>query len=844
MSNSIGYRLIFGVLVLSACLAVYVTVSVSGQSPPTGQHHHCNPFDLDCDADATPVPTARPTAVPTAKPTAVPTARPTRPGCDYDPELGEWVCPTPKPAPTEVPTAVPTKVPTKVPTEVPTAVPTKVPTAVPTATGPTATLSASRSTIAPRLSTIVYADVEPTDTDTSWDDGGLSRSACPGGTSGTGEVDEFPPPQIRLWGCTTGEYTVALNLRNGTELATIVITVTGNIPPAFGAESYSFSVTESSASGTQVGTVSATDGNTGDTVSYSITAGNSAGKFTINASTGAITVSGALDHETAASYSLTVTASDSNGGSDTATVTVAVTDENEPVVFGEASYNFSVSTTAAVDTAVGTVSATDPDGDTVSYSITAGNSAGKFAIGSGTGAITVASSPGASPTSYSLTVTGSDGRGGAANVAVNIAVSSSGPTATATPTTRAGAVSATPKTIAVGQVTTITATWRNVASTTKLSFGPQLGKTCASSQGHGVQGSSVSNIELVAKESQTLTGCATGTATVQLLDGSTVLDSVDVMVVARPVIIQTRRVGYRWFNIGWTAARPYTSFAVEWRNEGSTGAFVTLPTTGDKGARAIMSGMAAAIRGIPYENYENKKIELRLVAQGSGGLEGRSETLRYSRHLPVDSIGHGHDHVLMYDLSWLAHRTINLARYLENEAAASAGAWAAVDSTLGLETCKGTLATISTACPQNTDRSVLQVVIGDCPVGDACYDSGTGEGIEGHLSGLRRIIFEEIIAPKEGVEFTWTDLQRLDGKIVPTGGRYKWVTNTYVHEFGHAFGLIDRYEKFPDGSLNPYYIPNYDGIMSGSKTGKKDIGPDSETELKEIYKTHTKGHGW
>ena len=198
----------------------------------------------------------------------------------------------------------------------------------------------------------------------------------------------------------------------------------------------------------------------------------------------------------------------------------------------------------------------------------------------------------------------------------------------------------------------------------------------------------------------------------------------------------------------------------------------------------------------------------------------------------------------MYDLSWLASETAPLARYLENEAAASAGAWTVVDSTLGLETCKGTLATISTACPQNTDRSILQVVIGNCPVGDACYDTGTGEGLEGHLSGLRRIIFAEIITPKEGVPFTWTDQQHLDNKIVPTGGRYKWVTNTYVHEFGHAFGLIDRYEEFPDGTPNPLYITNFDGIMAGSKTGKKDIGPDDKAELQEIYKGHTKGHGW
>ena len=390
-----------------------------------------------------------------------------------------------------------------------------------------------------------------------------------------------------------------------------------------------------------------------------------------------------------------------------------------------------------------------------------------------------------------------------------------------------------------------------MSSTAKLSFGPQLAETCADSQGQGVQGSSTSNIELVAKVTQTLTGCATGTVTVQLLDGSTELASVDVTVVGRPSISTTERIGYRWFNIGWTAPRSYNSFGVEWRNEGE-GNWTELVTSGrpgepaiKSGARAIMSGMAAAIRGLPYKGNEDKRIELRVIGRGDGGLEGRSETLRYARYRPPPYLGHNHDHVLMYDLSRLASETAPLARYLENEAAASAGAWTAVDSALGLETCKGTLATISTACPQNTDRSILQVAISEChPRAFACYDNGTGEGIEGHLSGLRRIIFEENIMTKDGVELTWTDLQRLDGNIVMGGGRYKWVTNTYVHEFGHAFGLIDRYEEFPDGTPNPLYIPNFDGIMAGSKAGKKDIGPDDKAELQEIYKGHTKGHGW
>ena len=54
-------------------------------------------------------------------------------------------------------------------------------------------------------------------------------------------------------------------------------------------------------------------------------------------------------------------------------------------------YTFTVAEDAATSTLVGTVSARDPDaGDVVRYTITAGNEAGRFAMGEGTGEITVA----------------------------------------------------------------------------------------------------------------------------------------------------------------------------------------------------------------------------------------------------------------------------------------------------------------------------------------------------------------------------------------------------------------------------------------------------------------------
>ena len=197
-----------------------------------------------------------------------------------------------------------------------------------------------------------------------------------------------------------------------------------NSPPVFGSASYAFSVAEDAGVGEAVGSISATDAD-GDTLSYSITAGNEDGKFAINAGTGAITVAGTLDYETTSSYTLTVQTDDGNGGQATAAVNITVTDvdENSPPEFGSASYEFIVAEEVAVGTAVGTVSATDADNDTLSYGITAGGGDGKFAIDGTTGAVTVAAPLDYETTaSYALTVRASDGKGGTADATVNITI--------------------------------------------------------------------------------------------------------------------------------------------------------------------------------------------------------------------------------------------------------------------------------------------------------------------------------------------------------------------------------------------------------------------------------------
>ena len=119
-------------------------------------------------------------------------------------------------------------------------------------------------------------------------------------------------------------------------LRSVLESSTTNSVPAFGEASYTFDLAENADGSTtpvSVGTVSATDADTDDTVTYSITAGNTDSKFAIDSSTGAITYTGGgEDYEgfetPASAFSLTVQASDGTGHS-SVTVTVAVTDVSE-----------------------------------------------------------------------------------------------------------------------------------------------------------------------------------------------------------------------------------------------------------------------------------------------------------------------------------------------------------------------------------------------------------------------------------------------------------------------------------------------------------------------------------
>ena len=114
--------------------------------------------------------------------------------------------------------------------------------------------------------------------------------------------------------------------------------VDNNVAPVFDEASYSFDLTENldgSSSPINVGNpVSASDSDVDDSVSYSVTGGNSDGKFGIHPTSGQITYVGpGEDFESSTvSYTLTVTATggaDDRAQSATISVTVAVTDVDD-----------------------------------------------------------------------------------------------------------------------------------------------------------------------------------------------------------------------------------------------------------------------------------------------------------------------------------------------------------------------------------------------------------------------------------------------------------------------------------------------------------------------------------
>ena len=132
-----------------------------------------------------------------------------------------------------------------------------------------------------------------------------------------------------------------------------------NEPPVFTDDKPTLTVDENVPAGTEVGPVTATDVDDGDTLTYTID--DPTGTFVIDSTTGLITVKAdsTIDYEYKNEYTVTVIVTDKDGLKDTATVTIKVNDLNEAPVIEDKT--FSVSEDAKKGDVVDKVEARDPD---------------------------------------------------------------------------------------------------------------------------------------------------------------------------------------------------------------------------------------------------------------------------------------------------------------------------------------------------------------------------------------------------------------------------------------------------------------------------------------------------
>ena len=163
-----------------------------------------------------------------------------------------------------------------------------------------------------------------------------------------------------------------------------------------------FTIAENTANGTAVGTVAARINHGAAPLTYAIASGNLNGAFSINPSTGAITVtnSSVLDFEALslrwddpATIEMFVTITDSNNPSlnENLRAVVTVADVNEPPVITDGAATLHAY--LATGTNVFQVTSSDPDHyDIATYSISEGNAGNAFAIDANTGQITVSGS--------------------------------------------------------------------------------------------------------------------------------------------------------------------------------------------------------------------------------------------------------------------------------------------------------------------------------------------------------------------------------------------------------------------------------------------------------------------
>ena len=147
---------------------------------------------------------------------------------------------------------------------------------------------------------------------------------------------------------------VTIKVTDVNEAPEIMRAPDANVAPEFASATTSRTVAENTVAGEDIGNLVAARDANGDALTYALS-GTDAASFDMDTGSGQLMTLVALDYETKATYSVTVTASDSGGLSNFIEVTITVTNVDEP-----GAVNLS-SQAPVVGTAL-TASLTDPDG--------------------------------------------------------------------------------------------------------------------------------------------------------------------------------------------------------------------------------------------------------------------------------------------------------------------------------------------------------------------------------------------------------------------------------------------------------------------------------------------------
>ncbi|MGL5363385.1 MAG: cadherin domain-containing protein, partial [Bosea sp. (in: a-proteobacteria)] len=305
--------------------------------------------------------------------------------------------------------------------------------------GPTATLSVIEGIA--NFATITASD--PEGTPVSFSISGGADAALFTINAVTGALSFIAAPNFEMPTDADGDnvYDIIVQVSDGglTDTQALSITVTNqNEAPVItsngGGTSVSISINESQ---TAITTVTAIDPDPLTTLTYAIVGGADGSRFTINATTGVLTLIAPPDYETPTDadgnniYDVIVQASDGTLV-DTQLISVSVINQNDPPVIvsngGGATGTGSVAENSSIAT---TIVATDADiGAVLTYTILGGADAARFTINSTTGVLSFIAPPNfEAPTDadgnnqYEVTVQVFDGVGGVDTQALTITVS-------------------------------------------------------------------------------------------------------------------------------------------------------------------------------------------------------------------------------------------------------------------------------------------------------------------------------------------------------------------------------------------------------------------------------------